>query len=113
MRRDWYWKDYLDHIGKKRLHLPDCNDSMQKIILEYAGDLSLTQIQKKALKVMLAFHGTKEEVIEHFMKNGIKRTTAYSTLDRLVSLGLIRSLSALYRISGKARILAINYPIDP
>jgi predicted transcriptional regulator len=48
--------------------------------------------------------GSKEELIELLQKNGVKRTTSYSTLDRLIKLGLIIERDGLYRISGKAKI---------
>lgn len=105
--RDALWiaqKVAFDNIDENLLTLQKCEISISKILKEYMKDLPLTKIQKNAIKVSRDFMGSKEELIELLQKNGVKRTTSYSTLDRLIKLGLIIERDGLYRISGKAKI---------
>lgn len=105
--RDALWiaqKVAFENISEKYVDGDKCKITIKRIVREYMGSLTLTEIQRKALKLCADFMGSKEEILELFQNNGIKRTTAYSTLDRLISLGLVLNREGAYRISGKAKI---------
>ena len=105
--RDALWisqKVAFDNIHAKSIDKKRCEASIFKIVKEYMGDISLTQIQRKTLISIEDSVGNREDILKILDKNLIKRTTAYSTLDRLVSLGMIIKRHGLYRISGKAKV---------
>ncbi|MCD6160197.1 MAG: ATPase [Kosmotoga sp.] len=105
--RDALWiaqKVAFENLSEKYVDESKCKTTIKKIVREYMGSLILTEIQKKALKLCTDFIGSKEEILALFQSSGIKRTTAYSTLDRLISSGLILEREGMYRISGKAKI---------
>ena len=105
--RDALWmaqKVAFDNIHSKSIDKRRCEESIFKIMKEYMSDISLTQIQKKALVSIKDFVGNREDILKILDKNSIKRTTAYSTLGRLVSLGMIIERHGTYRISGKAKM---------
>jgi hypothetical protein len=105
--RDALWiaqKVVFDNAGAKFISVSDANESVKKIVREYMGDLALTEIQRKTLKVASDFSGNKEELLDLLKSNAIKRTTSYSTIERLTSLGLLIERNGTYRISGKAKV---------
>ena len=105
--RDALWiaqKVVFDNAGAKFLSESDANESVKKIVREYMGDLALTEIQRKTLKVASDFSGNKEELLDLLKSNAIKRTTSYSTIERLTTLGLLIERNGTYRISGKAKV---------
>jgi len=104
--RDALWmsqKVVFDNVGAKHITQSNAHESVKKIVREYMGDLSLTEIQRKAMKTASDFSGSKEELLDLLKDNAIKRTTAYSTIERLAKLGLLIERNGTYRISGKAK----------
>ena len=94
----------FDNAGAKFISVSDANESVKKIVREYMGDLALTEIQRKALKVASDLTGNKEELLHLLKSNASKRTTSYSTIERLTALGLLLERNGGYRISGKAKV---------
>ncbi len=105
--RDALWiaqKVAFDNIYSERVAKKNCEESILKIVKEYMSDLSLTQIQRQVLAALKNFTGSKEEILKILSQNSIKRTTAYSTIERLLMLGMIIERRGIYRLSGKAQI---------
>jgi len=96
---------FLDPMMSKRLTSATCKHSIRKFVKEYSGELHLTDIQKKALHSLQNTQGSREQMIEQIKTSSIKHTTAYSTFERLTSLGLIIERQNHFVISGKARLL--------
>ena len=103
--RDALWiatQTILDNIGTNRINGKQAEKSIRKIVGEYYrfGRLP-TDNQRDILKIVAANPGKRNEVIESLRKGGIKRTTAYVTLDRLFKDGFLIEREGSIRISGK------------
>lgn len=109
--RDALWitqKVVFDNINARTLSEQMCRNSILKIVKEYMSGISLTQLQKKALLSLRNFMGSREELFKILDKSGFKRTTVYSTFDRLLSMRMIIERQGTYRISGKAYYLPLE-----
>jgi len=112
--RDALWiaqKVVFDNFDLKKLSEKACGKSIKKIVNEYMGAISLTDIQRKALVSVKELSGSRDEIIDAFVDESIKRTTAYSTFKRLVTLGLIIERDGQFVVSGKARAFINDHSI--
>jgi len=66
---------------------------------------SLSENKKKILKILSNEQGDKSYLVELLTKNGLKRTTAYMTIDRLTKEGLLIDRRGIIKISGKVYYL--------
>lgn len=66
---------------------------------------SLSENKKKILKILSNEQGDKSYLVELLTKNGLKRTTAYMTIDRLTKEGLLVDRRGIIKISGKVYYL--------
>lgn len=65
----------------------------------------MTETQIKILKAIARKPGKKTDVIETLQRDGIKRTTAYVTLDRLLKDGWLVERNEIIRVFGKVHFI--------
>lgn len=103
--RDAIWilnKTVFENVGEKRISKEHIVRTIEKLVGEYfAHQLTLTENQRKALRALTDFTGSKEELVFELQKSGIKRTTAYSIIEQLVQKKILLLRNGVYRLSGK------------
>lgn len=74
---------------------------LSKLSRRFLSRLSLTSKQEEAFKILKEFKGTREDAISALRSKGIKRTTAYSIIEKFIKEGILKEQEGIYRISGK------------
>jgi len=107
--RDALWilsKSVYDNVHEKKLRKGHVLNTINKVVKEYISTgVSLTENQKKAVKLLRDYFGPKEEILEILQKNGFKRTTAYSVFEQLVEKRFLIVRDGNYKISGKFKFV--------
>lgn len=102
--RDAIWiaqKVVLENISKNQLTVKDAIQSIQKISKELIRNISLTDLQTKALKILRGLTGSREQFLIKLVENGFARTTAYSIFDKFLEIGFIVPKESGFKFSGK------------
>ncbi len=107
--RDALWilsKSVYDNVHEDKLRKVHLLNTINKVVKEYISTgVSLTENQKKAVKLLRDYFGPKERILEVFQKNGFKRTTAYSVIEQLIEKRFLIVRDGNYKISGKFKFV--------
>ncbi|WP_448536015.1 ATPase, partial [Pseudothermotoga sp.] len=107
--RDALWilsKSVYDNVHEDKLRKVHLLNTINKVVKEYISTgVSLTENQKKAVKLLRDYFGPKEGILEILQTNGFKRTTAYSVFEQLVEKRFLIVRDGNYKISGKFKFV--------
>ncbi|WP_407636280.1 P-loop NTPase fold protein [Pseudothermotoga hypogea] len=110
--RDAIWilnKTVFENVEEKRISKEHIVRTIEKLVGEYfVHQLTLTENQRKALRTLRNFTGSKEQLVSELQKVGIKRTTAYSVIEQLVQKKILLFRNGVYRLSGKFKHVDMN-----
>jgi len=110
--RDAIWilnKTVFENVEEKRISKEHIVRTIEKLVGEYfVHQLTLTENQRKALRTLRDFTGSKEQLVSELQKVGIKRTTAYSVIEQLVQKKILLFRNGVYRLSGKFKHVDMN-----
>ncbi|MDK2924163.1 MAG: hypothetical protein PWQ90_1604, partial [Pseudothermotoga sp.] len=112
VERDAIWilnKTVFENVEEKRISKEHIVRTIKKLVVEYMPhQLTLTENQRKAIKLLRDFRGSKEQLVSELQRKGIKRTTAYSIIEQLMQKKILLVRNGLYQMSGKFRHVGID-----
>jgi len=110
--RDAIWimnKSIFENATREKLEGEHIIRTINRLVREYLGEqFSMTENQRKALKSLRNFSGSRNEIVEKLQKEGIKRTTAYSLIEQLIQKKILIKRNGILRMSGKFKYVAIE-----
>ncbi|QTA38468.1 ATPase [Thermosipho ferrireducens] len=110
--RDALWisqQIVLDNLDLERITGKSATETLKKITKKYfESSLDLTEIQEKVLNVIAKYSGSRNELVKKLEKEGIKRQTAYTYINRLKENGLILERNGKLKVSGKILYIISN-----